>query len=199
MLEFLSDAHVYVCDGQIVPSITQILKKQFGKKYDGVSKATLNRASEKGTEVHQAIQDYCEKGTESDLIEVRNFKFLQNYYKFEVKQNEVPVILFRDDVPIGAGRLDLILSMTLTGDNGNSSHEAVGIADVKRTATLDKDYLAGQLNLYRIGLKQTYGLEAEFLRGIHLREDTRKFVNIPINENLAWDLVNQYFNDKREE
>ena len=70
--------------------------------------------------------------------------------------------------------------------------DQVGIADIKRTSALDKDYLAYQLNLYRIAYRQTYGIEADFLRAIHLREDTRKFVNIPINEPLAMDLVYEY-------
>ena len=70
--------------------------------------------------------------------------------------------------------------------------DQVGIADIKRTSALDKNYLAYQLNLYRIAYRQTYGIEADFLRGIHLREDTRKFVPIPVNEPLAMDLVYEY-------
>ena len=132
--------------------------------------------------MHQAIQDYCEKGIESDLVELRNFKFLQNQYGFNVIENEVPVILTIDSVPICAGRLDMVIML----------NDQVGIADMKRTSSLDKDYIGYQLNLYRIAYRQTYGIEADFLRGIHLREDTRKFVNIPVNEPLAMDLVYEY-------
>ena len=67
-----------------------------------------------------------------------------------------------------------------------------GLADIKRTATLDKQYLAYQLNLYRIAYRQCYGIEAKFLRGVHLRENVRKFVEIPINEKMAMELVTQY-------
>ena len=83
-----------------------------------------------------------------------------------------------------AGRLDMVIMM---GDQ-------IGLADLKRTATLDKNYLAYQLNLYRIAYRQTYGIEAEFLRGIHLREDTRKFVPIPVNENMTWDFLKEVRN-----
>ena len=181
-LEFLNDEHQYLCDGVCVPSITQILKTRFGKKYEGIDTDTLKRASEKGTELHQAIEDYCKTGKETDLIELRNFKFLQNQYGFNVIENEVPVILSIDSVPICAGRLDMVLML----------NDQVGIADIKRTSALDKNYLAYQLNLYRIAYRQTYGIEADFLRAIHLREDVRKFVNIPINEPLAMDLVYEY-------
>ena len=181
-LEFLDDSHQYLVDGVCVPSITQILKIKFGKKYEGIDTDTLKRASEAGTQMHQAIQDYCEKGIESDLVELRNFKFLQNQYGFNVIENEVPVILSIDSVPICAGRLDMVIML----------NDQVGIADMKRTSSLDKDYIGYQLNLYRIAYRQTYGIEADFLRGIHLREDTRKFVNIPVNEPLAMDLVYEY-------
>ena len=181
-LEFIEDEHCYLCDGVILPSITQILKTKFGKKYEGIDTDTLKRASEKGTELHLAIEDYCKTGKETDLIELRNFKFLQNQYGFNVIENEVPVILSVDDEPVCAGRLDMVVMLD----------DQVGIADIKRTSALDKDYLAYQLNLYRIAYRQTYGIEADFLRAIHLREDVRKFVNIPINEPLAMDLVYEY-------
>ena len=181
-LEFLDESHQYLVDGVCVPSITQILKIKFGGKYEGIDRDTLKRASEAGTQMHQAIQDYCEKGIESDLVELRNFKFLQNQYGFNVIENEVPVILSINDLPICAGRLDMIIMM---GDQ-------IGIADLKRTSSLDKEYLAYQLNLYRIAYRQTYGIEADCLKAIHLREDVRKFVNIPVNEPLAMDLVYEY-------
>ena len=188
-LEYIDDIHVYLCDGVIVPSVTQILKLKFGNKYDNVSRQTLQRAAEKGTEVHEAIENYCKHGTESDLVEVKNFKFLQKQYQFKVLDNEVPVILFKDDEPIAAGRLDLVLEM-----DGK-----IGGGDIKRTSTLDKNYLAYQLNLYRIAYYQCYGVVWEFLRGVHLRENVRKFIDIPINEQLAWDLVEEYLKGEKNE
>lgn len=182
VLEYYDDHHVYICDGLVVPSITQVMKVKFGNKYDTVSPEVLKRASEQGTAVHEAIEKFCEHGTESDLPEVRNFKFLQKTYGFKVLENELPVILFEDDEPICAGRLDLIIEI-----DGKE-----GIADIKRTSALDKEYLSYQLNLYRIAYWQTYGIKTEFLKGIHLREDVRKFVNIPINENLAWGLIHDW-------
>lgn len=181
-LEFIEDSHTYLVDGVIVPSITQILKVKFGNKYNGVSKSVLNRAAEKGTEVHEAIELYCQTGMETDIPEVRNFKFLQKQYGFKVLENETPIILFLNDDPIAAGRLDMVLKM----------NEQIGGADIKRTSALDKEYLAYQLNLYRIAYRQCYGVEWEFIRGLHLREDVRKFVQLPINEDMAWKLVHDY-------
>lgn len=181
-LEYLDDSHEYLVDGVLVPSITTMLKSKFGGKYEGISKDTLQNASRLGTAVHEAIERMCKEGVEAELPEIRNFKFLQKQYGFEVLENEIPVILSYDDEPLSAGRLDLVIKM-----DGKT-----GIADIKRTSTLDKEYLAYQLNLYRIAYMQSYATEIEFLRGIHLREDVRKFVNIPINPTMTWDFIWEY-------
>lgn len=181
-LEYFDDCHIYLVDGFIVPSITQILKHRFGGKYSHVNGEVLRRAASAGTEVHEAIERYCKTGEESDLVEVRNFKFLQKRFGFKVIDNEVPVILCRDGVPVSAGRLDLVLEQ-----DGK-----IGGADIKRTAVLDKDYVACQLNLYRIAYEQCYGKKWEFLKAVHLRGDTRKYIDLPINDGIVWELVDEY-------
>lgn len=184
-LEYYDDTHTYLVDGLEVPSITQLMNIKFGKKYEGIDTNILNRAAQNGTKVHEAIEWYCKTGEVLDFKEVRNFIFLQKQYKFEVLKNEVPVIIFKDNKPICAGRLDLVLEIK----------NQIGGGDIKRTSTLDKEYLAYQLNLYRIGYKQCYGVEWKFLKGIHLRENVRKFVSIPINEDKAWELIDNYLNN----
>ena len=183
LLEYIDESHTYIFNGVILPSITQILKVKFGNKYLGVSNSTLERAANLGTEVHKAIEDYETKGIENiELKELRNYVFLKVRNNFKCLKNEVPIVLFLDDKPVAAGRVDLILEQ-----NGQ-----VGIADIKRTSTFDKEYVAYQTNLYRIGYQQTYGEDITFLRGIHLRDNTRKYIELPINEEMPLDLVKEY-------
>ena len=182
-LEYIDSIHQYLVDGVMVPSITQMLKYRFGNKYDYVSDEVLRKAAEKGTEVHEAIERYCKTGEMADLPEVRNFRFLQRAYRFEVLENEVPVILLDKDGEVtAAGRLDLVLEM-----DGE-----VGGADIKRTSVLDKEYLCYQLNLYRVAYFKSYGLDWAFLNGVHLREDVRKFVDIPIREEQMWYFIDEW-------
>ena len=188
-LEYDDETHTYLYEGLILPSITQILKIRFNKKYDGVDANILNRASQKGTEIHKAIENLCKTGEVEDYEEVRNFLFLKKHYKFNVIDNELPVVLFDDDgIPIACGRLDLVLEI----------NDGLYLADIKRTSSLDKEYLGYQLNLYRIAYQQCYGQTIKGLRGLHLREKTRKFVPIPIKEEMAWELVKEYL-EKEEE
>ena len=189
VLEYIDETHTYLYDGVVLPSITQLLKVKFGNKYNGIPKATLERAAEQGTAVHKAIEDYERDGIESDLPELRNYKFLKKAYNFECVSNEVPVVLFWNGEAVAAGRLDLVIT---EGDK-------LGLGDIKRTSALDKNYLAYQLNLYRIAHQQCYGSEISFLRGLHLREDTRKYVTLPINENLVSEILNEYFKENENE
>ena len=181
-LEYFDDTHTYLVDGVIVQSVTQLLNRKFGKKYDSVDANTLKKAADRGTMIHKAIEDYCLKGKESDLEEVKDFAFLQKYYQFVVQENELPIIVdFAGETY--AGRLDLILLISDYKDKGDGTYfryDKWAVADIKTTSTLDKEYLGHQLNLYRLGVEQCYGYIIENLYGIHLRKGTRKLVEIPI-------------------
>lgn len=171
-LEFIPSEHLYICDGIIVQSVTQLLKRKFGGKYDGISTEVLSTAAERGTRIHKAIEEYCKTGRNEDTPEVRDFKFLQHHYNFMVYGNEMPIILdFAGDTY--AGRLDLILNM-------NPADPCYAVADIKTTSTLDKDYLGHQLNLYRLGVEQCYDISIQKLYGIHLKDGKRKMVEVPI-------------------
>ena len=190
LLEYIDETHTYLYDGVILPSITQILKIKFGNKYNGVSKEVLQKASERGTQVHQAIEDYEKRNIDNpDIKELRNYKFLKSRFGFECLENEIPRVLFLDNKPVCAGRIDLILK----------EKDQVGVADIKRTSVFDKEYVAYQTNLYRIGYQQCYGVEINFLRGLHLREDVRKYINLPINEEMSIKLVKQYIEERNKE
>lgn len=187
ILEYFDDEHIYLVDGIIVPSITQIMKARFGGKYDGINTEVLKQAADRGTKVHEAIQKLIETGEEEEIAEVRNFKFLARAYGFGVIRTEIPVILFHQGRPIAAGRFDLELT------NGGKT----GGADIKTTSSLDREYLALQLNLYRRANFQTYGIKWEFLKGIHLRGDTRKYVDIPINDQLTTEYIEQWLKEQK--
>ena len=183
ILEFYEDDHTYLVDGLIVPSVSEVLSVKFGKKYTGVSEATLKARAEEGTHIHEQIEMFCKTGEAEELPEVRNFKFLQKAFKFEVVDNEVPVILWERSEPICAGRLDMVIK----------KDGELGLADIKRTSVLDRDYLFYQLNLYKIAYEQCYWQDIGFLTGLHLKEDKRKYAPIPIDRRgMVWELIMEY-------
>lgn len=185
-LEYFDDTHTYLYDGLMLPSVTQILGVKYKNDYASVPPAVLNNAAKRGTAVHKAIENFNVSGYDDGSEAVRNFKFLQKQYGFEVLDSELPIVIFKDDMPIACGRLDM--TMLIDGQTG--------IADIKTVSALNKEKIAYQLNLYRIGLMQSYGVDAKFLKIIHLRDGIRKVIDSPVNEGMAWELIDEFLNEK---
>lgn len=185
-LEYFDETHTYLYEGLMLPSVSQILGVKYKNDYASVPPAVLNNAAKRGTAVHKAIENYNNSGYDDGSEAVRNFKFLQKQYGFEVLDSELPLVLFKDDIPIACGRLDM--TMLMDGETG--------IADIKTVSALNKEKIAYQLNLYRIGLMQSYGVDAKFLKIIHLRDGIRKVIDCPVNEGMAWEIIEEYYRGK---
>ena len=180
-IEFLEEQHLYICDGILVPCVSNILSYKFND-YSGVSREVLQRASEKGTEMHKAIEDYEQQGITSDLREFENYLYLKKKHKFENISNEVPVLYERGGRVLFVGTLDQVI--TIDGK--------LGINDFKRVSAPNKKKIAYQLNFYKMAYEQSYGRKVELLAFTHLREDVRKFHDMPIDEEKAISLLNEF-------
>ena len=187
-LEYFDETHIYLYEGLMLPSVSQILGVKYKNDYASVPPAVLNNAAKRGTAVHKAIENFNVSGYDDGSEAVRNFKFLQKQYGFEVLDSELPLVLFKDDMPIACGRLDM--TMLMDGETG--------IADIKTVSALNKEKIAYQLNLYRIGLAQSYGVDAQFLKIIHIRDGIRKVIDSPVNEGMAWEIIEEYYRSKEQ-
>lgn len=181
ILEFIPETHQYIVDGILGPCVSNILAYKFND-YTGVSREVLQRASEKGTELHKAIEDYEQQGITSELREFRNYLFLKKQFKFENVSNELPVLYEKGGRVLFVGTLDQVI--TIDGK--------LGINDFKRVSAPNKEKIAYQLNFYKMAYEQSYGKKVDFLSFTHLREDVRKFHRLPINEEMAISLLNEF-------
>ena len=128
---------------------------------------------------------------EDESEELKGFKYLMEKYEFESVDNESAVLIFDNSKKvIACGRYDLCLSYSDSGLN-----KGIGGADIKCTGSLDKESLYYQLNLYRIGARQTYGDNWGFLYGIQLKGSIRHLMEIPINEELPKKLIKKYYKE----
>ena len=182
ILEFIPETHQYLVDGILVPCVSNILAFKFND-YGAVSERVLQRASERGTELHKAIEDYEVQGITSELKEFRNYLFLKKQFKFENIENEVPVIYENEGRVLFAGTLDQVIKI-----DGK-----LGINDFKRVSAPNKQKIAYQLNLYKLAYEQSYNQKVEFLSFTHLRETVRKFSYLPMNEEVTIKLLNEYY------
>nr|DAJ86926.1 MAG TPA: PD-(D/E)XK nuclease superfamily protein [Caudoviricetes sp.] len=172
-LEFDDEAHRYIVNGIITPSVSKLLSLKFDD-YPNVPKAVLQAAADRGTEMHKAIEVYEKTGKESDLQEFRNYLFLKKHFKIENVENELPVAYFEDGLPVFAGTIDQVCRID----------GVPAINDFKRVSAPNKEKIAYQVNLYRLAYNQTFGVEVKALSFMQLRESVRKFTQLPINEEV---------------
>lgn len=171
-LEFDDEAHGYIVNGIITPSVSSILKRKFDDYVD-VPFKILEAAADKGTAMHKAIEVYEKTGKKSDLQEFRNYLFLKKYFKIENVENELPVAYFEDGLPVFAGTIDQVCRID----------GVPAINDFKRVSAPNKEKIAYQVNLYRLAYNQTFGVEIEALSFMQLRENVRRFTPLPIMKN----------------
>lgn len=153
-LEFLESEHIYLKNGILVPSVTQILQLIFPNKYKNVDKTILNKKASFGTEGHSIIEklDVSDINiAKNQILDIKNkdlevcireYLRLVKKYKIEPLEHEKMVsykYLF-------CGTLDLIANI-----EGTRS-----LCDIKFTAELDKEYLSWQLGMYALALNETF-------------------------------------------
>lgn len=188
ILEFIPETHQYICDGILVPCVSNILAYKYND-YANIPQEIMQRASERGTELHKVIEDYEREGITSELKEFRNYLFLKKNYKFENIVNELPVIYERDGRVLYVGTLDQVIMI----------EGKLGINDFKRVSSPNKEKIAYQLNFYKMAYEQSYGNKVDFISFTHLRDDVRKFHRLPINEEMAINLLNEYLEKEQEQ
>lgn len=154
MIEFIKEQHLYLVDGVLVPSVTQILQLIFPNKYKNVDKTILNKKASFGTEGHSIIEklDVSDINiAKNQILDIKNkdlevcireYLRLVKKYKIEPLEHEKMVsykYLF-------CGTLDLIANI-----------EGIRtLCDIKFTAELDKEYLSWQLGMYALALNETF-------------------------------------------
>ena len=108
-MQFEEANHAYYCNGVRCPSITEVVSHAFPDKYKGVDKNVLENAANKGTQLHASIEAYEKLGIVNETLqEVKNYIKLKDKNKFEVVENEIPIILRYKDMTI-CGQLDEII------------------------------------------------------------------------------------------
>ena len=61
-LVFQEEPHLYLLDGQCIPSVSNIMEPLRHAHYDGISEATLRNAAARGTAIHNAIENFIKFG-----------------------------------------------------------------------------------------------------------------------------------------
>lgn len=141
MIEFIEEGHIYLKDGIIVPSVSEILHHIFPDKYKGIPNWVMEKKAEYGTKVHYSIE-CLELGKELPKLNIFQELSLKEYLEIK-KINKIEVLEQETIVSYEyeyAGRLDMIAMV-----DGKFS-----LIDIKTTAVLDRESLSWQLSLYEL-------------------------------------------------
>ena len=168
MLEFDKENHIYLKDGVILRSVTQILKELFPLKYDGIPENILNEKAEYGTELHKFIEIIEKKKPKRPLAYIKKYynpniyqiESLKDYleikkkYNIEITDSE-KMVVYKD---IYCGTLDL----------KGTVNDKKAIIDIKTTYDLDELYVSWQNSLYEMASEPVDELYCMWLPKGHL-------------------------------
>ena len=193
-IEFLPEEHIYLVDGVIVPSVTQIVRSEMEGMYDNVPSYILQRKADYGNMVHQLIEEYEVKGLPSDnpllgkYLDAKKDWYTSKFwadnavyttengalkgYKFVKSEEMVATDRF-------AGTYDLM------GADGT-------LFDIKTTYKFDHRYLEIQLGMYYYAL----GTERDIAWCIWMPKQKAygQFLRIrPIGFREVEDIVDRYY------
>ena len=154
MIEFLEEPHLYLKDGILVKSVTQILQLIFPDKYKGIDLKILNKKAIFGTEGHSIIE-YLDVSdldkAKKEILTIQNKQlqicireYLRLVKKYKIEPLEHEMIVSYDY--IYCGTLDMIANV----------NNIESLIDIKFTAELDKKYLSWQLGMYALALGRTF-------------------------------------------
>lgn len=143
-IEFIEENHLYLADGVIIPSVSELLKFKFPDKYKGIPERILSEKAEFGTNIHKAIENF-ENGLKTSLTAFEEITFdeylkIKEKYKLNVIEQE-QMICYEGRY---AGRLDMIADVNYYRC----------LIDIKTTAKLDKESLAYQLGFYKLAYRK---------------------------------------------
>lgn len=159
-ITFLEEPHIYLVDGVITPSVSEILHYIFPDKYKGVNRKILNKKAEYGTTIHESIEMYeaniktmSLKEAFDVVIQAKELSYIQEaslrqYLKLKTRHN---IEVLEQEMMIQyekkyAGRFDMVANV-----NG-----ALSLCDIKTTAELDEEYLSYQLSYYEMAMGKKF-------------------------------------------
>lgn len=123
--------HTYLLNDKSLSGVTSLLERQLGSKYIGISDEVLQRAVERGKDIHSRIELYDEMGIEVDDEYYNAYKQLIQSKGLVRCANEY-LVSDNDHV---ASSIDIVF-------------EDCSLADIKTTSKIDYEYVSWQLSIY---------------------------------------------------
>ncbi len=161
-LVFFQNDHIYEVDGEVYPSVSEILRFISREIYGDVSQYNLDHAADRGTRIHkslEALDKFGQVECDDDIV-----PYVQAYVQFlkehAVQWDGIEKAMYHPEKKY-AGTLDRF--GTLDGK--------FGILDFKSSYTVHKPLVKAQLNGYADMLETTTHKTVDGLWCLHLTKE----------------------------
>lgn len=176
-LRFDEKSHIYRLDGVEIPSVSRVMEPLKASSYAGISEKTLARAADKGSSVHNSIENWLKFGIDDIPEEHRPYfdGFLEwwNEYQPEVVASEVKT--YHKLMRYG-GTIDLLAYI-----GGKLT-----LIDFKTTYRLLEKSCGVQLEAYAQALA-SHGIMVEAKHILHLKKDGKwAYPEFPTKDPVRW-------------
>lgn len=176
-LEFEDESHTYRLLGLVIPSVSAIMEPLSAAKYRGINETTLNNAANKGTAVHNSIENYIKFEIDDVPPEHRGYfeAFLDWWNTYQPKVVGSELKIYHKLMRYG-GTIDMLVYID----------GVLTLVDIKTTAALSDMTCGVQLEAYSQALK-SHGIEIERKAILHLKKDGKyAFKDYPAKDPDRW-------------
>lgn len=176
-LRFDEKSHIYRLDGVEIPSVSRVMEPLKASSYAGISEKTLARAADKGSSVHNSIENWLKFGIDDIPEEHRpyfdGFLAWWNEYQPEVIASEVKT--YHKLMRYG-GTIDLLAFI-----GGKLT-----LIDFKTTYRVLEKSCGVQLEAYAQALA-SHGIAIEEKHILHLKKDGKwAYPEFPAKDPVRW-------------
>lgn len=187
-LIFHEQGHVYMLDGVVLPSVSELCRFLTREVYQDAPKWAMEAAAERGTAVHKAAQQLDAGGSceieEAYLPYLSAYKAFLNAHKVSWTLIETPMY-------------HPILSYAGTIDRYGLVDGKWTLVELKTSSVLQHVLVRAQTNLYRLMLIEK-DLPVEQICALHLKKEGKyRFASVQIDEGIARSLLCLHNNLKK--
>lgn len=176
ILTLSEENHVYDLDGEELPSVSEITRFISRELYGEVNQVVLDRAAERGTNVHkltEALDKYNEVECDEELL-----PYLQAYVDF---RNKYPVKW--EKIEFSTYNPNEMYGMTV--DRYGELNGKKILVDIKTSSVIQTVAVTAQLTLYKMGLESN-GIPVDEMYVLRVAKDGKyQFKKIEPDYELA--------------
>ena len=177
-LTFDDPTHIYRLDGEVIPSVSHVMEPLKEATYSGVSEKTLQIAADKGSSVHNSIENFFKFGIEDVAPEHRVYfdAFLDWFYEEQPVVVGSEIRIYHKLLRYG-GTIDLLY---YTRDG------RLILLDFKTTYTISDMSCGVQLEAYEQALA-SHGIRVDGKKILHLKRNGKhKVFDYPAGDSRRW-------------